>query len=102
MEFRYTVFTKISSVVVVVAAALWLRSYWALVLGSLVASVIGVAISYAMHPYRARLRCIKIREIWSFSQWLMVSRVGSFLNRKCDEFVVGGYVGTSAMGSYHV
>jgi len=32
----------------------------------------------------------------------MISRVGSFLNRKCDEFVVGGYVGTSAMGSYHV
>jgi lipopolysaccharide exporter len=101
-EFRYTVFTKISSGVVVVVAALWLRSYWALILGSLVASVIGVAISYAMHPYRPRLSLIKIREIWSFSQWLMISRVGSFLNRKCDEFVVGGHVGTSAMGSYHV
>jgi O-antigen/teichoic acid export membrane protein len=101
-EFRYTVVTKISSGVVVVIAALWLRNYWALVLGSLVASVIGVAISYAMHPYRPRLTLVRIREIWSFSQWLMISRVGSFLNRKCDEFVVGGYVGSSAMGSYHV
>ena len=101
-EFRYTVFTKVSSALVVVIAALWLRNYWALIVGSLVASVLGVAISYAMHPYRPRLSLMRIREIWSFSQWLMISRVGSFLNRKCDEFVVGGQVGTTAMGSYHV
>jgi O-antigen/teichoic acid export membrane protein len=48
------------------------------------------------------LSLAKAREIWSFSQWLIISRVGSFLNRKCDEFVVGGSAGTSSMGSYHV
>lgn len=101
-EFRYNVLTKIASVVVVVVAALWFRNYWALIVGSLVASATGVAISYLVHPYRPRLSFAKARGIWSFSQWLIVARVGSFLNRKCDEFVVGGHAGTALMGSYHV
>lgn len=101
-EFRYTLYNKLLNFVVVVSAALWFRNYWALVFGALLASAVSVAVSYAMHPYRPRLSLAKAGEIWSFSQWLMVSRVGSFLNRKCDEFVVGGAAGSAAMGNYHV
>jgi lipopolysaccharide exporter len=101
-EFRFTLYNKLVNFVVVVGLALWLRNYWALVWGSIAAAVIGTAISYAMHPYRPRLSLARIGEIWGFSQWLMISRVGSFLNRKCDEFVVGGFAGTTAMGHYHV
>lgn len=101
-EFRFTLTVKLLNFVVVVAAALWFRNYWALVFGSLVASVLGVLVSYRMHPYRPRLSLAKIAGIWSFSQWLMISRVGSYLNRKTDEFVVGGFAGSAAMGNYHV
>ena len=101
-EFRYTLYNKLLNLAFVVGAALWFRNYWALVLGALTASVIGLVMSYVMHPYRPRLSLSKSREIWSFSQWLVISRIGSFLNRKCDEFIVGGSVGTMAMGSYHV
>jgi lipopolysaccharide exporter len=101
-EFRFTVYTKLAGFVMVVAAAFWFRNYWALIVGSLAAAGAQVAASYAMHPYRPRLTLAKVAEIWSFSQWLMISRIGSFLNRKCDEFVVGGQVGTAAMGTYHV
>lgn len=101
-EFRFTLYNKLLNFVVVVGAALWLRNYWALVYGSIVASIVGLAVSYAMHPYRPRLSLARIGEIWGFSQWLMISRVGSFLNRKCDEFVVGGFAGATAMGNYHV
>lgn len=101
-EFRFTLYNKLLNFVVVVGAALVLRNYWALVFGSLVAAVVSVALTYRMHPYRPRLSLSRLREIWSFSQWLMISRIGSFLNRKCDEFVVGGFAGTTAMGSYHV
>lgn len=101
-EFRYTLYNKLLNFVIVIAAALWFRNYWALVFGSLLASLIGVALSYLMHPYRPRLSLAKTAEIWSFSQWLMISRLGSYLNRKCDEFVVGGFAGSAAMGNYHV
>ena len=101
-EFRFTLYSKLLNFVVIVGAAFWLRNYWALVLGAIVSSVVSLALSYAMHPYRPRLSLAKMGEIWGFSQWLMISRVGSFLNRKCDEFVVGGFAGAVAMGSYHV
>jgi len=101
-EFRFQLYIKAINFVVVIAAALVMRNYWALVFGSLFAAALSVALSYLMHPYRPRLSMSRAREIWSFSQWLMISRVGSFLNRRCDEFVVGGVAGTAAMGSYHV
>ena len=101
-EFRFTLYNRLLNFLVVVGAALWLRDYWALVYGSIAASVVGLALSYAMHPYRPRPSLARIREIWGFSQWLMISRIGSYLNRKCDEFVVGGFAGTTAMGNYHV
>ena len=101
-EFRFTIYLKALNFVIVVGMALWLRNYWALVFGSILASVLGVAVSYAMHPYRPRLSLARIKEIWGFSQWLVISRIGSYLNRKCDELVVGGIAGTTAMGNYHV
>lgn len=101
-EFRFTVYTKLGGFFIVVAAALWWRNYWALVVGSLAASLLTVVFSYAMHPYRPRATLSKLRELWSFSQWLLLARIGSYLNRKCDAFIVGGTVGTGAMGSYHV
>lgn len=101
-EFRFLLYGKLLNFVVVVVVAFLLRNYWALAIGMVAGSIIGVALSYAMHPYRPRLSLARVREIWSFSQWLMISRVGAYLNRRTDEFVVGGIAGTSAMGSYHV
>ena len=101
-EFRFTLYVKLLNFVVIVAAAIWFRNYWALVLGMVSASVISVCLSYIMHPYRPRLSLAAARQIWAFSQWLVVARVGTFLNRKADEFIVGGFAGTAAIGNYHL
>jgi lipopolysaccharide exporter len=101
-EFRFNLYSKLLNLAVVVAAAWYLRSYLALVVGLVSGSFITVALSYAMHPYRPRLSIVHLRELWSFSNWLLVSRVGSFASRKADQFIVGGSVGATALGSYHV
>lgn len=101
-EFRFSLYSKLVNFLIVVSAAYWFRNYWALVVGSVAGSIVGVVISYVMHPYRPRLSLAKVSDIWSFSQWLIIARLGSFLNRKTDEFIVGGVVGTSAMGNYHL
>jgi lipopolysaccharide exporter len=44
---------RFSGFLVTLACAWWLRSYWALVLGTLGGRLVGVACSYAMHPMRA-------------------------------------------------
>ncbi len=101
-EFRFMLYNKLSNFVVIILAAYWFRNYWALVLASVSASIITVSLSYLMHPFRPRLSLAKAKDIWSFSQWLMIARVGSFLNRKADEFIVGGSAGTAAIGNYHL
>jgi O-antigen/teichoic acid export membrane protein len=101
-EFRFSLYSKLFNFAFTVAAAWWFRNYWALVFGMLTSAAVTVLASYRMHPYRPRLSLAAVRQIWSFSQWLMISQIGSFMNQKTDAIVVGGLVGTSAMGNYHV
>jgi O-antigen/teichoic acid export membrane protein len=101
-EFRFNFYSKMINLVVVVTAAWLLRNYLALVIGLVSGSLITVLLSYVMHPYRPRLSLSHARELWGFSNWLLVSRIGSFASRKADQFMVGGAVGATALGSYHV
>ena len=101
-EFRFTLYTKLLNFFVLVGAAYTFRNYWAMVLAMASGSVISVLLSYIMHPYRPRISLARVDEIWGFSQWLMISRIGSYLNSRSDSFCVGSVLGTSAMGSYHL
>ncbi len=101
-EFWFGVFKKMSTVAITIAAAIAFRSYWALVIGLIGGRALDVAISFIMHPYRPRPTLARFGDIWGFSRWLLLARVANLLNRKLDEFVVGGQAGTTAMGNYFV
>lgn len=101
-EFRFTLYGKLINLFFTVSAAILLRSYWALVAGMLAGAIVNVFISYRMHPYRPRLSLSRMSALWSFSQWLMISQIGAFLNQKTDAIVVGGIHGTHGIGNYHV
>ncbi len=101
-DFQLGVLRKGLGFFVIVGLAFWLRSYWALILGTLFRSIIGVVLTYAMHPYRPRFSLEKFRDIWSFSQWLLFFHVGRFLTGKIDRFVIGAFGNTAALGVYHV
>jgi lipopolysaccharide exporter len=101
-EFWFGVSKKIAMVAVTIVAAFTLRSYWALVVGLVGGRFADVLISFSRHPYRPRFSLSKTRELWGFSRWLMFGRVGDMLTRKLDEFVIGGQLGTQAMGNYFV
>lgn len=101
-EFWFGVFKKMSTVAVTIAAAIVFRSYWALVIGLIGGRALDVAISFIMHPYRPRPTLARFADIWGFSRWLLLARVANLVNRKLDEFVVGGQAGTAAMGNYFV
>lgn len=99
-EFKFQLIGKLVSVIPTIGLALWLRDYWALVFGILIGNVVGVALSYAMHPYRPRLSLVRAKEIWGFAQWLLVVNLGFYIYTKADQFVVGGTIGTAGLGSY--
>ncbi len=102
LEFKFSVYKKVISFVVTVGLALYLRSYWALAAGMVVGQVLGVVLSYAMHPYRPRFSLEAVHEIWSFSQWMLFINIGNYAYEKGDEFVVGRLSAPREMGLYTV
>jgi len=101
-EFRFQVLQRVASVLATIACAVWLGDYRALVAGILVGRILGVALSYAAHPYRPRLCLARIPEMLSFSGWMLVVHLASYCNERADEMTVGAVAGPAAMGEYNV
>ncbi|MDB4261763.1 oligosaccharide flippase family protein [bacterium] len=101
-EFRFILTQKIIVFLITMSLAFWLRDYRAMVFGMLSQSVIEVFLSYRMHSYRPKISTSGIREIWSFSQWLLISRIGMVLNQKSGQLIAGRAVGTDLLGVYHM
>jgi O-antigen/teichoic acid export membrane protein len=93
---------KLITFFVTIGMALLLRNYWALAIGIITGQVLSVALSYAMHSYRPKFSLQAIRDIWSFSQWMLVTNIGDYAYNKADEFIVGGMIGTKNLGVYTV
>ena len=72
-EFQFLFCKRIVGFIVTIGAAWVIRSYWALVIGALAGRTFGVALSFAIHPMRPRLSLKKFREIFSVSQWMLVT-----------------------------
>ena len=99
-DFQFFFFRRVAGFVVTIALAFWLKSYWAMVIGAVVGRTVGVAISYGMHDYRPRLSMARFRQLWSFSQWILVGNVGSYGLMQIDKFLVGRRTDAATMGSY--
>jgi O-antigen/teichoic acid export membrane protein len=83
-----------------IALALTIRSYLALVLGTLATRLTGVALSYAMSRYRPRISFARIRNLWSFSQWNIVISVTQYLSVWMDTTIVGRRSGPDTVGAF--
>lgn len=100
LDFKFFVTKRVMTTFVTIAFALTLRSYWALVLGSLVGRIIGVALSYWMHDFRPRVSFRRFRSIWAFSQWNLVMNAAAYASTRLDKFVLGRQGNAGAMGMY--
>lgn len=103
-QFAYQAIGTFVDFVVVVGAALWLRSVWALVIGLLAGELARVIGSYAFHAYRPRFAIdrAKIGELWRYGRWIFGSTILVFLCTQGDDIVVGRVLGTAALGFYQL
>jgi lipopolysaccharide exporter len=100
--FQYNVYRKVVSFLVTVGLAFAWRNYWALVAGIISSQIVGICLSFVMHPYRPRFSLARLDQLWSFSTWTLVKVIGDYFNAQIDQIVVGGLSGSSAMGRYSV
>ena len=99
-DFQFFLSKKLFGTVFTIAAALAFRSYWALVLGSLVSRLAGVGLSYRMHDFRPHLSLARLSRIWSFSQWNLLKSTAAYMSARVDRFVLGRRVDASVVGAY--
>lgn len=101
-EFRFLLSKKLIGVLVVIPLALWLRSYWALVIGTLVSRAAGTAISYMVHPFRPRLSLRHMGELMRFSRWMLANNVIVLFKERTIDLVIGSMQGPRALGLFNV
>lgn len=101
-DFLFYSVRSVLTVTVTITMAVVLRSYWALVLGSVVSRVAGVALSYAMCDFRPRLSLARTAGLWAFSQWSLATGVGRYLYGATGRFLIGGRSDATALGAYTV
>jgi lipopolysaccharide exporter len=101
-EFRLFLSMKMIGFVVTIAAALLLRNYWALVIGSLASRVGRTALSYRMHPFRPRLSLSAWRAIFTFSSWVWIYSVIGFANSLGQTALAAKLINPRELGFFRV
>lgn len=99
-EFQLLLAKRILAFLVTISIALALRSYWALVWGTLAGSLSGVVLSYLFHPFRPRFDLAARGELLHFSKWRVIDNIlNTFANRAVD-IIVGKTLGPGPLGLF--
>ena len=101
-EFRLLATKRVASFIITMAAAFAFQSYWALVIGMAAGRVVGVILSYAMHPFRPRPTLKKARELFSFSGWMLVNNIAGAIGSRVPHFLIGRAFGAQTLGAYTI
>jgi O-antigen/teichoic acid export membrane protein len=100
--FSYAILEKLVPAVITITLALWMRNYWALVVGAVLGHAIAICISFVAHAYRPKLCFTKIREVWSFSSWVLLEKLAIFGTTRIDYFFIPAFGKATEIGHYHV
>jgi O-antigen/teichoic acid export membrane protein len=89
---------------VAVAAAIWWRNVWALVLGTLAGIITRVIASYLLYPGRPQFTFdFRVaRQLFGFGQWILLSGLAYFLMYRGTESLSGFFFGAAALGLYQM
>ena len=103
-QFAYQFSATVADFGVALVAAILLRNAWALVLGVLAGNLVGLIVSYAVHPYRPGLGVDwqKGRELFGFGKWVFSSNLLNYLVHSVDSLVVGKALSPAALGLYQM
>jgi PST family polysaccharide transporter len=101
-EFLYRFSQRFAGFLVTVPLAFVLKSYWALVFGTLVWRTSGLCLSYAIQNYRPRFSLAARESLFNFSKWLFLSNLAAGAMLRLSHFIVGRLSGPRGLGFYTV
>ena len=101
-EFIFLTTRKLAGFMVKIPLAFIYKSYWALVIGLVFSSVVGLIMSYSMHRFRPTIGFRGLRELFDFSKWLFINNLLYFVRHRAADFVLGRQSGPRAVGLFSV
>lgn len=100
--FQVELTAKVLSVVVVIFLAFLYKSYWAIVIGDLVSSVVLLCGSYKLHNFRPKFSLERIKVQWTFSKWLFFKGVIGYSKSNLDQMFVTKNFDAATTGSFYM
>lgn len=100
--FKVRIISAFIPLVVTVPLAFWLKSYWALVIGTLTVNLVNAILLTLFSKWKPRLYYdfSIFKEMFSFSFWSMIEAVSIWLTHYFDVFVVGTMLSQYYLGLY--
>lgn len=100
--FKVRIISTFIPLFVTVPLALWLRSYWALVIGTLFVNIVNAVLLTFYSKWKPSLYYSfgKLKEMLSFTVWSMIESVFIWLTNYVDVFIVGTMLSQYYLGLY--
>ncbi len=99
-EFYVSVTARLLGALSAILVAVLYQSYWAILIGAVVAQAITSINSYILLPYLPRISFAKTKEFFSFSIWISLSSVLHGLNFYVVQLIVGLLLPRTTFGYY--
>ena len=97
--------TQAAGVLTMIALSYWLRSVWALVIGSLVAPILLAVLSHLViegHGNRPAFERAALRSLIRFGRFIFFATLASFFVRLGDRAVLGKFVSLDDLAIYNI
>ena len=100
--FKVRIISTLIPLLVTVPLAFWLRSYWALVIGTITVNVVNAILLTVFSKWKPRwfYSFAKLKEMFSFTVWSMIESVSIWLTGYVDVFIVGTMLSQYYLGLY--
>ncbi len=97
-EFIYMSLPKVFAVITTITVAIIHRSYWSLICGMLVSNISQAALSYIFSKFRPKFCLSEVNELFSFSSWLLIGNLLTYVNVRAKDLLVGKLLGAKFTG----
>ncbi len=100
--FKARMFGICVPLVVTVPLAVWLRDYWALVIGTIALNAVNAVVLTSCSRWKIRryFSWAKFRAMFSFTVWSMAESVSVWLTGYVDVFIIGVHLNAHYLGIY--
>lgn len=100
--FKVRIVGVLVPLLITIPLAFWLRSFWALVIGTICVNIVNAVLLTVFSQWKPRwfFRFDKLREMLSFTIWSMIEAVTIWLTSYVDVFIVGTMLSQYYLGLY--